>query len=58
MFSGAIRGTSRYDFVLDRQSGIPLRIAMESKTTNDSPVGAVHYEERVVLRLTSLTPRR
>jgi hypothetical protein len=58
IFSGAIRGTSRYDFVLDRRSGIPLRIAMESKTTNDSPVGAVHYEERVVLRLTSLTPRR
>jgi hypothetical protein len=57
-FTGAIRGSSRYDFVLDRRSGIPVRVVMESKTTNDSPVGAVHYEEHVVLRLTSPTPRR
>jgi hypothetical protein len=57
-FTGGIRGSSRYDFVLDRRSGIPVRVVMESTTTNDSPVGAVHYEERVALRLTSLTPRR
>ena len=31
---------------------------MVSRTTNDSPVGDVHYEERVTLRLTSLAPRR
>lgn len=57
-FAGAIRGSSRYDFVLDRRSGIPVRVVMESTTTNESPVGAVHYEEHVVLLLTSLTPRR
>lgn len=57
-FTGAIRGTSTYDFWLERATGIPVRIAMESRTTNDSPVGDVHYEEDVTLRLTSLTPRR
>jgi hypothetical protein len=31
---------------------------MISRTTNDSPVGDVHYEEDVVLRLLSLRPRR
>jgi hypothetical protein len=31
---------------------------MISHTTNDSPVGDVHYEEDVTLVLTSLKPRR
>ena len=31
---------------------------MTSHTTNDSPVGKVHYVEDVTLLLTSLTPRR
>jgi hypothetical protein len=31
---------------------------MTSRTTNDSPVGDVHYEEDVSLRLRSLVPRR
>jgi hypothetical protein len=57
-FTGGTRGTSTYDFWLDRGSGVPVRIVMVSRTTNDSAVGAVHYGERVVLRLTSLTPRR
>jgi hypothetical protein len=33
-------------------------MVMVSRTTNDSPVGDVHYEEDVTLLLTSLTPRR
>ena len=57
-FAGASRGTSSYDLWLDRATGIPVRVLMVSRTTNDSPVGAVHYEEQVELRLTSLTPRR
>jgi hypothetical protein len=57
-FSGAIRGTSTYDFWLDRKSGVPVRIAMVSRTTNDSAVGDVHYEEGVRLELVSLSPRR
>jgi hypothetical protein len=57
-FTGAIRGSSVYDFWLDRATGVPVLVTMESATTNDSPVGAVHYQERVALRLTSLTPRR
>ena len=57
-FSGDIRGSSRHDIWFDADSGVPVRIVMVSRTTNDSPVGDVHYEERVTLRLTSLTPRR
>jgi hypothetical protein len=57
-FSGRIRGSSRHDVWFDSESGVPVRIVMVSRTTNDSPVGDVHYEERVKLRLTSLSPRR
>jgi hypothetical protein len=57
-FTGAIRGASKYDFWFARKRGIPVRVGMVSKTTNDSPVGDVHYEERVTLQLLSLAPRR
>jgi len=57
-FSGEIRGSSRHDLWFDSGSGVPVRIVMVSRTTNDSPVGDVHYEENVTLLLTSLTPRR
>jgi hypothetical protein len=57
-FKGAIRGTARYDFWFGETSGLPVRIRMVSTTTNDSPVGAVHYVEEVALRLLSLTPQR
>jgi hypothetical protein len=56
--SGQIRGSSRHDVWFDSESGVPVRIVMVSRTTNDSPVGDVHYEERVTLRLVSLAPRR
>jgi hypothetical protein len=57
-FTGAIRGTARYDFWFHQTSGLPVKIAMVSRTTNDSPVGDVHYVEDVTLLLTSLEPRR
>jgi hypothetical protein len=57
-FDGAIEGTARHDLWFDARSGLLVRIVMASRTTNDSPVGDVHYEERVTLRLTSLEPRR
>jgi len=57
-FGGDIHGVSAYDIWLDRESGVPVRLVMTSRTTNDSPVGDVHFEEVVTLRLTSLTPRR
>lgn len=57
-FSGAIRGTSRYDFWFHERVGVPVKIIMSSRTTNDSPVGDVHYDEDVTLVLRSLTPRR
>jgi hypothetical protein len=56
--AGDIRGASTYDIWLDRKTGVPVRISMVSRTTNDSPVGDVHYDEVVTLRLLSLTPRR
>ncbi len=57
-FKGQIRGQSVHDVWLDRKTGVPVRLVMVSKTTNDSPVGDVHYDEVVTLRLLSLTPRR
>jgi hypothetical protein len=58
VYTGAIRGTSTYDFWLDRKTGVPVGVRMVSRTTNDSAVGDVHYEEVVMLRLVSLRPRR
>ena len=57
-FSGETRGSTRHDVWFDSESGVPVKITMVSRTTNDSPIGEVHYEERVTLRLTSLFPRR
>jgi hypothetical protein len=57
-FTGSTRGTSRYEFAFDVRTGVPVRVALLSRTTNDSPVGDVHYEEDVTLRLLSLEPRR
>jgi hypothetical protein len=57
-FTGEIRGVARHDLWFDSESGVPVRIVMVSRTTNDSPVGDVHYEEDVSLLLTSLTPKR
>ena len=57
-FSGDIRGSARYDFWFQTRLGIPVRIAMVSRTTNDSPVGDVHYEEDVTLDLLSIRPKR
>jgi hypothetical protein len=57
-FAGDTRGTATYDFWLARDTGLPLRVEMRSRTTNGSPIGDVHYEEDVTLVLTSSTPRR
>lgn len=57
-FEGGIRGTARHDIWFDVESNVPVKIVMVSRTTNDSPVGDVHYEEDVVLALTSLESRR
>lgn len=57
-FTGEIRGRSAHDLWLARRTGVPVRVAMASQTTNDSPVGDVHYDESVTLRLRSLEPRR
>lgn len=57
-FTGDTTGSATYDFWLSRDTGLPLRIGMISRTTNRSLIGDVHYEERVSLRLTSLVPRR
>lgn len=57
-FAGRIRGTSTHDVHIARKTGAPVRVVMTSRTTNDSPVGDVHYEEDVSLRLRSLVPRR
>ena len=57
-FVGEIRGVALYDFWFATKKHVPILIHMVSRTTNDSPVGDVHYEEDVTLRLLSLEPRR
>ena len=57
-FSGDTTGSATYDFWLARDTGLPVRIDMVSRTTNGSLIGDVHYDERVSLRLASLVPRR
>jgi hypothetical protein len=57
-FTGDIRGSASHDVWLARSSGVAVRILMVSRTTNDSAVGDVHYQEQVDLRLRSLAPRR
>ena len=57
-FSGAIRGSARHDFSFHEGSGLPVRVAMRSDTTSDSPIGDVAYQEAVTLTLLSLEPRR
>jgi hypothetical protein len=56
--SGSSRGTSRHDLWLDAKTGLPVRLALVSRTTSDSPIGDVRYEEDVTLTLLSLEPRR
>lgn len=56
-FTGETRGTTTHDIWFARRTGVPVRIRMVSSTTNDSPIGDVHYDEDVTLALTSLTPR-
>ena len=57
-FAGETRGRTTHDVWLERESGVPVRIVMTVRTTNDSPIGDVHYEEDVSLRLASLAPTR
>jgi hypothetical protein len=56
--TGATRGRTRHDLWLNRETGIPVRLAMTTRTANDAPVGEVRYEEDVVLELESLDPLR
>jgi hypothetical protein len=56
--SGDIRGTARHDLWFASDSGVPVKVVMTTRTTNDSPIGDVTYEEAVTLRLLSLEPRR
>jgi hypothetical protein len=56
--SGSSRGTSRHDLWFDAKTGLPVRLALVSRTTSDSPIGDVRYEEDVTLTLLSLEPRR
>jgi hypothetical protein len=57
-FRGVDRGTARYDLWFDSSSGVPVKLVLVSRTTTDSPIGDVRYDEDVTLRLLSLEPRR
>jgi hypothetical protein len=54
--TGGDSGTETTDWWL-AESGLPLRLAFESKTSRKVTVGRAHYSERADLRLVSTTPR-
>ena len=55
--SGANRGTSRHDLWFDDASGLLAHVRLVSRTTSDSPIGDVRYDEDVTLTLVSGEPR-
>ena len=42
--AGASRGTSRHDLWFDAATGLPVKLALVSRTTSDSPIGDVGYD--------------
>lgn len=56
--SGSSRGTSRHDLWFDARTALPVKLVLVSRTTSESPIGDVRYEEDVTLTLRSLEPRR
>jgi hypothetical protein len=56
--SGGARGPTLEQRWLERDTGLPVRIAYRVTTLNPSPIGDVRFEERYTLRLVSLEPRR
>jgi hypothetical protein len=57
-FTGANTGTARHDLWFPVHPGAPVKIVMVSHTASQSPIGQVHYDEVVTLRLRSLEPLR
>jgi hypothetical protein len=55
--TGAAEGTLVEDRWLEPVTGLPLRIAYDVDTMNESLIGDVRFEERYELVLTSLEPR-
>ncbi len=56
--SGGARGPTVEERWLERETGLPVRIAYRVATLNASLIGDVRFEERFTLRLVSLEPRR
>ena len=56
--AGGDNGDETVDWWLDAASGLPVRIAMTSRTSRKTVIGRVHYAEDVQLRLVSTTPKR
>lgn len=55
---GASRGPLVEERWVERETGLPVRIRYGVRTSNDSPIGDVTFEEGYDLRLVSLEPRR
>ena len=56
--TGSNRGTQRQERWIDMEFTLNLKIQTDIDTEADSPFGAVHYEEKYTVTLTSLTPKR
>lgn len=56
--TGATRGLTRHDAWLSRETGLPVRLVMTTRTATEAPIGEVRYEEDVTLELELLDPWR
>jgi len=55
---GGDSGMETTDWWLEPQTGLPLRLTFESRTSRPLKVGRARYRERADLRLVSTSPRR
>jgi hypothetical protein len=51
-------GATGIDLWIDATTGLTLKRVEQGTSTTTSPIGDIHYVERIELTLTSLTPRR
>lgn len=58
VITGGSQGRETTDWWLDTRTGLPVRVALASRTSRKTIVGTAHYTETAELQLASLVPRR
>lgn len=58
VFSGANEGSQVFEWWLEMETGLPVRLVRDLEVTSQSPFGKVNYSERFTSQAVTLTPRR